>query len=80
MVVYISVDQQEDGQWLARVTDRPEIFAYGSSFKEAGDRASLLLNHARVNQAQTEKALLETEEGRPRIVLSDDFIGETHDI
>jgi predicted RNase H-like HicB family nuclease len=42
MALSIEVEQEDDGRWLAEVTDLPGVMAYGQSRQEAIDRVQAL--------------------------------------
>lgn len=42
MKLSIETDQEDDGRWLAEVTDLPGVMAYGASREEAVGRAQAL--------------------------------------
>jgi predicted RNase H-like HicB family nuclease len=42
MSLKIEVEQEDDGRWLAEVTDLPGVMAYGPTRQEAIDKAQAL--------------------------------------
>ncbi|MBI3409075.1 MAG: type II toxin-antitoxin system HicB family antitoxin [Planctomycetes bacterium] len=38
----VEIEQEEDGRWLAEVTELPGVLCYGQSRKEAADRVKAL--------------------------------------
>jgi len=40
--VFVEVEQEADGRWLAEVPDLPGVLAYGSTADEAASRAQIL--------------------------------------
>jgi predicted RNase H-like HicB family nuclease len=42
MSLTIEVEQEEDGRWLAEVSELPEVMAYGHTRQEAIDRVEAL--------------------------------------
>ena len=42
MSLRIEVEQEDDGRWLAEVTDLPGVMAYGPTRQEAIDKAQAL--------------------------------------
>ena len=38
----VEIEQEEDGRWLAEVTELPGVLSYGQTRKEAADRAKAL--------------------------------------
>lgn len=42
MPLTIEVEQEDDGRWLAEVTDIPGVLAYGQTREEAIDRVQAL--------------------------------------
>jgi len=38
----LDTEQEEDGRWIAEISDLPGVLAYGKSRKEAIDRAKAL--------------------------------------
>ena len=71
MPVYIAVEQQEDGRWLADAVDYPGILTYGQTQSEACANLDALLFQALRDHAGSSEETLEAIIERNPIVLSE---------
>ena len=59
MEFHIEFEQEEDGRWIAEVTDLPGVLAYGSTVEEARSRVQALALRVAADRIESEQMTVE---------------------